>query len=320
MAYKQIIELTPSGVRLEDDNFIEGQIEGSAESRKYTGAEVRAVEQEERTLADNTIAVAVGLDEFLNFIDFVGTNYIDDAGTIADAISKLDGVLGEDFMHKDVYDPRGIEADAFNMDSMTNGNFHKILTNTAQNIEGVKTFIHQPKYAGDPIENEDLVNLGYLTDEYGNPTDIMKKSIYDPTSIEGDVFDMDNMVEGATNKILTNLEQEIKGIKTFESFPNLPDENPSQDKQAANKKYVDYAVSGAKTSTSATIASSVATTGTTPTVSNTDKYIEINLSSVETPSKVTLGNMAAKVFWEGTMASYQAIGTKDENTIYYIYE
>jgi hypothetical protein len=320
MAYKQIIELSPSAVRLEDAHVIEGQVEGSASSQKYTGAQVRAVEQEERQIADATIAEAVGLDNELNFIDFVGTNYIDSSTTIADAISILDATLGEDFMDKDTYDPDRKEANMWNMDNMVNGNFHKILTNAAQNIEGVKTFINQPKYAGTPIANEDLINLGYLTDEFGDPTDIMKKSIYDPTSIEGDVFDMDNMVEGDVNKILTNETQLIKGEKTFDIFPFTPETIPTKPYEVANKYYVDSAVSGIKGEASASIEYEVVTTGTAPTVTNENKYIDINLTSVETPSKVTLGNMAAKVFWEGTMAQYQAIGTKNDNTIYYIYE
>lgn len=320
MAYKQITELSLSGVNLDDAHVIEGQIEGSATSTKYTGLQVRAVEKAERELADETIAEAVGLDEELNFIDFVGTNYIDDAGTIADAISKLDAVLGEDFMDKDTYDPDRKEANMWNMDNMVNGSFHKILTNAAQNIDGVKTFINQPKYAGTPFENEDLVNLGFLSDEYGNPTDIMKKSIYDPTSIEGDVFDMDNMVEGDVNKILTNETQLIKGEKTFDIFPFTPETIPTKPYEVANKYYVDSAVSGIKGDASASIEYEVVTTGTAPTVTNENKYIDINLTSVETPSKVTLGNMAAKVFWQGTMAQYQAIVTKDDNTIYYIYE
>jgi hypothetical protein len=131
---------------------------------------------------------------------------------------------------------------------------------------------------------------------------------------------MDNMVEGTTNKILTNTEQDIKGVKNFENFPNLPDANPSQDKQAANKKYVDYAVSGAKTSTSATIEGGVAASGTLPNVNNTNKYIEVELKNVENPSKVVLGSHAGKIFWSGTAAQYAAISPKDNNTVYYVFE
>jgi hypothetical protein len=41
----------------------------------------------------------------------------------------------------------------------------------------------------------------------------MTQVIYDPTLVEGDVFDMDNMVEGTTNKILTDAERtKLTGI------------------------------------------------------------------------------------------------------------
>ena len=43
----------------------------------------------------------------------------------------------------------------------------------------------------------------------------MLASIYDPTTIEWDAFDMDNMVEWVTNKILTNGTQTIEGAKKF---------------------------------------------------------------------------------------------------------
>ena len=39
-----------------------------------------------------------------------------------------------------------------------------------------------------------------------NPDGDMLKSVYDPTSVSGDAFDMDNMVEG-TAKILTTAER-----------------------------------------------------------------------------------------------------------------
>lgn len=39
----------------------------------------------------------------------------------------------------------------------------------------------------------------------------MTKAVYDPTTVAGDAFDMDNMVEGTTNKILTAAERTILG-------------------------------------------------------------------------------------------------------------
>jgi len=39
----------------------------------------------------------------------------------------------------------------------------------------------------------------------------MQASVYDPTAVAGDAFDMDNMVEGTSNKILTSAERTILG-------------------------------------------------------------------------------------------------------------
>ena len=43
----------------------------------------------------------------------------------------------------------------------------------------------------------------------------MLKSVYDPGTVEGDAFDMDNMTAGSTNDILTKSTQSIDGDKTF---------------------------------------------------------------------------------------------------------
>ena len=42
-----------------------------------------------------------------------------------------------------------------------------------------------------------------------NASDYMTVAIYDPTSVQGDAFDMDNMVEGTTTKILTDTERAL---------------------------------------------------------------------------------------------------------------
>lgn len=48
----------------------------------------------------------------------------------------------------------------------------------------------------------------------GAGTGDMLISVYDPTSVSGDAFDMDNMVEGATTKIMTNAERtKLAGIE-----------------------------------------------------------------------------------------------------------
>lgn len=67
----------------------------------------------------------------------------------------------------------------------------------------------------------------------------MESSVYDPNTVENDAFDMDNMIAGTTNDILTTGTQNIQGVKTFVSFPVTPSSSPTTDYQVANKKYVD---------------------------------------------------------------------------------
>lgn len=320
MAYKQIRDLAASGSNLLDDHLIEGQTPDGVESKKYTGLEVRAVEKAERELADDTIADAVGLDENLNFIPFSGTRYIDDATTIAESILALDTAMGDGVMTKDVYDPTAVEADCFDMDNMAEGLVNKILTNTDQYITGVKTFISLPESDNEPTTDYQLVNKRYVDEAISGSIGFLDKPTYDPTNIGGDVFDMDNMVEGSVNKILTNSNQDIKGIKSFESFPTVPDANPTQDKEVANKKYVDYVFAAAKREAESQLAVSTGTSGSLPSVNNANNIIEIQLTDVETPSSIYLGSHAAMKMWNGTAAEYAAISVKDANTLYYIYE
>lgn len=48
-----------------------------------------------------------------------------------------------------------------------------------------------------------------------DPLVFLRKSTYDPTAVEGDAFDMDQMVEGATTKILSDTERtKLAGIET----------------------------------------------------------------------------------------------------------
>ena len=320
MAYKQIRDLASSGGNLLDEHLIEGQAPDGVETKKYTGLEVRAVEKAEREDADALIADAVGLDEDLNFIPYSGTEYLDAATTIAEAIEELDAGVKRDAMLKSVYDPREQEADCFDMDNMREGDTNKILTNDTQTIAGVKTFVSLPESDNEPTTDYQLVNKRYVDDAVADSDLYLDKATYDPNDVAGDVFDMDNMAEGNTNKILTNAGQSIKGIKEFESFPVVPDANPSSDKEVANKKYVDYVFSAAKREAETQIASSVGSSGTLPTTSNTDNIIEIQLTDVETPSSIFLGSHAALKEWRGNAAEYAAVATKDSNTLYYIYE
>jgi len=49
-----------------------------------------------------------------------------------------------------------------------------------------------------------------------NSDDLMSISVYDPTAVGGNAFDMDNMVEGTTNKILTGTERTKLGAMAID--------------------------------------------------------------------------------------------------------
>lgn len=92
--------------------------------------------------------------------------------------------LVEHYMDKDIYDPRLIQADVFDMDNMTDG-LDKVAMTLAERIK--------------------LDNLP--TDGFG--TGDMSKNVYDPSLIEADAFNMANMVEAPNAKILTASERAI---------------------------------------------------------------------------------------------------------------
>lgn len=60
-----------------------------------------------------------------------------------------------------------------------------------------------------PVSGEGLIWNGSAWVNSADGNGDMLKSVYDPTSIAGSAFDMDNMVEGATTKILTNSERSL---------------------------------------------------------------------------------------------------------------
>jgi hypothetical protein len=82
-------------------------------------------------------------------------------------------------------------------------------------------------------------NTGNIATNTSNIAGKMSISTYDPTAVSGDAFDMDNMVDGSANEVLTKTTQTFTGVKTFNSFPVTPSSAPTTDYQAANKKYVD---------------------------------------------------------------------------------
>lgn len=54
----------------------------------------------------------------------------------------------------------------------------------------------------------------------------MSKTVYDPNDVEGDAFNMDNMVDGTTNKVFTATEEtKLAGIDTGAEVNNISDAN-----------------------------------------------------------------------------------------------
>jgi hypothetical protein len=77
----------------------------------------------------------------------------------------------------------------------------------------------------------------------------MLAATYDPTSVVGDAFDMENMVEGATNKILTGTERtKLSGIATgAEVNVNADWASGAGDSQILNKPTLGTAAAHADT-------------------------------------------------------------------------
>jgi hypothetical protein len=84
-----------------------------------------------------------------------------------------------------------------------------VTLSTTQTISGTKTFstfLVTPSSA--PTTNYQVANKKYVDDSVSSAGGgDMLASVYDPTAVEGDAFDMDNMVEGTSTKILTATER-----------------------------------------------------------------------------------------------------------------
>lgn len=93
MANKKISQLDASTKNLRDTDYLECERHDGIKSYRYTLAQVRAVEKAEREDMDDAIIEAVGLDTDGSLIPFSGTNYVDDATDIADAITLLDASI-----------------------------------------------------------------------------------------------------------------------------------------------------------------------------------------------------------------------------------
>jgi len=119
--------------------------------------------------------------------------------------SGISGIGGD--MAKAVYDPTNVAGDAFDLDNMVEGaDVDKLFfTLTERNkLSGLEE--------GTEYYNKTEIDAAHVLKAdvtYVDTQDLLKmdKTVYDPNIVAGDAFDMDNMVEGATTKILTDVER-----------------------------------------------------------------------------------------------------------------
>lgn len=157
------------------------------------------------------------------FVDVYVSGSLTD-GTDSVTINDLANPPGGGDMLKATYDPTSVNADAFDMDEMSEGVTSKILTaaerTTIGNQSGTNT--GDQDLSGLALKSNvlELDNISvfvpdadyepatkkYVDDNSGGGGDMLKAT-YDPTNVNADAFDMDEMSEGVTNKILTTAER-----------------------------------------------------------------------------------------------------------------
>ena len=171
------------------------------------------------TIADNTVTVAkISASGVPN-----ATTFLSGAGTWSTPTSS-----GGD-MSTAVYDPQLVQGNAFDMANMEESISAKILTQSERNLisqipdNTLKIGITQAQ-ADAIVSNTNKIPNALTTGTPSTTTFLnganqwavpagsggggdMLSSVYDPTLVEGDTFDMDNMVEGTNNKILTPQER-----------------------------------------------------------------------------------------------------------------
>lgn len=157
------------------------------------------------------------------FVDVYVSGSLTD-GTDSVTINDLANPPGGGDMLKATYDPTSVNADAFDMDEMSEGVTNKILTAAERTTIGNQTGTNtgDQDLSGLALKSNvlELDNVSvftpdadyepatkkYVDDNSGGGGDMLKAT-YDPTNVNADAFDMDEMVEGVTNKILTTAER-----------------------------------------------------------------------------------------------------------------
>lgn len=152
---------------------------------------------------------------------------------VAEAINAI--AQGGGDMLKSTYDPGSVNDDAFDMGNMSEGTTNKIFTSTERSkLDGIESgaTADQTNSEIETAYNAQVGVVSQVNAEAGTSTTVyrwtpqrVKQAIealggdmtiatYDPTGVGGDAFDMDNMVEGTTNKILTAAERsKLSGIE-----------------------------------------------------------------------------------------------------------
>lgn len=175
------------------------------------------------TIADSTVTVAKisasGAPTAQSFLSGAGTWAIPAGG----------GGGGTGDMTTAVYDPQAVQSNAFDMANMAESISAKILTQAERNLitqipaNTTKVGISQAQADAIVVNTNKIPNASTTgtpstttflngANQWAVPEGIgdgdMLSSTYDPNLVDGDAFDMDNMVEGTNNKILTQQERD----------------------------------------------------------------------------------------------------------------
>ena len=110
MANKEIHELTAAAVSLPVAAVIAGVV-GVAEAKKYTGAEITALEAIARAAQDDAIILGVGLNADGTYAIPPGTTYLGASTSTLDALDKLDTAIGT-FVVSGIYKKEGFLSNA----------------------------------------------------------------------------------------------------------------------------------------------------------------------------------------------------------------
>lgn len=91
--FKDIVGLPPSNSLFQDDFFIEGQVPGESYTKRFSGAQLRGIEKQERLEYDNILRTRMGLNSNYSLPDLSATNYLAPTVNIFHGMTILDTVL-----------------------------------------------------------------------------------------------------------------------------------------------------------------------------------------------------------------------------------